>query len=176
MPTIFTHAVSAAALSFITKTTKATIPRSAWIGAILCACLPDVDVIAFSLGIPYSHMFGHRGFTHSLFFAALLATVVLHFVNAGSIGKGRLWSIYFLCGASHSVLDAMTDGGLGVAFLSPFSNHRYFLPWRPIDVSPIGASRFLSPRGMAVIQSELLWIWLPCAVLLAVIWAKRKWA
>ena len=27
-------------------------------------------------------------------------------------------------------------GGLGVAFFSPFSNARYFLPWRPIRVAP----------------------------------------
>jgi inner membrane protein len=60
----------------------------------------------------------------------------------------------------------MTDGGLGVAFFSPFNTARYFLPWTPIRVSPIGLTRFFSYRGLAVIQSELLWIWLPSALLL----------
>jgi inner membrane protein len=33
-------------------------------------------------------------------------------------------------------------------------------------VSPIGVTRFFGHRGLAVLQTELLWIWLP-AVLLA---------
>jgi len=44
----------------------------------------------------------------------------------------------------------MTDGGMGVAFFSPFDTTRYFLPWRPILVSPISVMRFLSERGLAV--------------------------
>jgi len=40
----------------------------------------------------------------------------------------------------------MTKGGLGVAFFSPFDNSRYFLPWRPIRVSPIAIHRFFSAR------------------------------
>lgn len=74
--------------------------------------------------------------------------------------------IFLLGTASHGFLDSMTDGGLGVAFFSPFNTTRYFLPWTPIRVSPIGFTRFFSYRGLAVIQSELLWIWLPSALLL----------
>ena len=37
--------------------------------------------------------------------------------------------------ASHGLFDAMTNGGLGVAFFAPLDNARYFLPWRPIPVS-----------------------------------------
>jgi inner membrane protein len=44
--------------------------------------------------------------------------------------------------ASHGILDAMTDGGLGVAFFSPFDDTRCFFPFRPIKVSPIGLSFF----------------------------------
>jgi inner membrane protein len=64
----------------------------------------------------------------------------------------------------------MTDGGLGVAFFSPFDNHRYFLPWRPIHVSPIGFERFFTTRGLVVFESEFLWIWLPVALLMAGAW------
>jgi inner membrane protein len=67
----------------------------------------------------------------------------------------------------------MTDGGLGVAFFSPVDNTRYFLPFNPIRVSPIGISRFFSARGFAVIRSELLWIWLPTVLLIAVLWLAR---
>jgi inner membrane protein len=80
----------------------------------------------------------------------------------------------FLATASHGFLDAMTDGGLGVAFFSPFDNHRYFFPWRPIRVSPIGIGRFFSPRGLDVLQSELLWIWLPAGLLALLAWLWRR--
>jgi len=76
-----------------------------------------------------------------------------------------LWTYFFVATASHGFLDAMTNGGLGVAFFSPFDNTRYFLPWRPIVVSPISVNRFFSERGLAVLQSELLWIWIPAGLL-----------
>jgi len=55
----------------------------------------------------------------------------------------------------------MTNGGLGIAFFWPFTDTRYFLPWQPIEVSPIGAARFLNQRGLEVLQSELIWVVLP---------------
>jgi len=75
--------------------------------------------------------------------------------------------------ASHGVLDAMTDGGLGVTFFAPFWSDRYFLPWRPIAVSPIGVARFLSARGVAVLASELRWVWLPSIVFATLGWWLR---
>ncbi|HIE1661625.1 TPA: metal-dependent hydrolase, partial [Pseudomonas aeruginosa] len=41
----------------------------------------------------------------------------------------------------------------------------YFMPFHPIAVSPIGLSRFLSERGLLVLQSEARWVWLPCLLL-----------
>ena len=58
----------------------------------------------------------------------------------------------------------MTNGGLGVAFFAPFSDARYFLPWRPIVVSPISIRAFVGPRGLQVMWSEIGWIWAPSAV------------
>lgn len=73
----------------------------------------------------------------------------------------------------HGFFDAMTNGGLGVAFFAPFDNTRYFLPWQPIQVSPIGVANFFSEWGLSVIISEFLWIWLP-ALVLAFLFGKLK--
>src|SRR5215510_2893467 len=137
-----------------------------WLVAIACAIAPDFDAIGFWLGLPYESFWGHRGFTHSMVFALLLSWICANWISHSSaVSRGRLWSVYFMAVLSHGVLDAMTDGGLGVAFFSPLDQTRYFLPWRPILVSPIGIARFFSPRGVAVLCSEISWIWLPAGLL-----------
>jgi len=156
---------------------RAQIPKRVWVAGALCSMFPDVDVIGFRFGTAYGDFWGHRGFTHSLLFAALLAgavTAVLAPSTASRMKRRALFSYLFVATASHGVLDAMTDGGLGVAFFSPFENRRYFLPWRPIRVSPISVTRFFSPRGLAVLQNELLWIWIPVIVLGAAILMLRR--
>jgi inner membrane protein len=139
--------------------------------------VPDIDVIGFRFGVRYADFWGHRGFTHSLLFGGILATLVtaIGFIR-GSPGLGRisLRVYFFLATASHGLLDAMTNGGLGVAFFSPFDNTRYFLPWRPIVVSPISVTRFFSERGLAVLQSELLWIWIPAGLLAVLMLVLRR--
>ena len=112
--------------------------------------LPDADVIAFALDIPYSDPFGHRGASHSLAFAAGMGLVV-----GGIARKARLGLLVAAVVASHPLLDALTDGGLGVALLWPADDARLFAPWQPIPVAPIGAS-FLSMRGLQVMIAELL--------------------
>jgi inner membrane protein len=49
------------------------IPNRLLLAGCVGSILPDVDVLAFAFGIPYEHPLGHRGFTHSLFFAVLAA-------------------------------------------------------------------------------------------------------
>jgi len=125
--------------------------------------------LGFFWGIPYAHVMGHRGFTHSLAFAALWSGFLVATLRyAYREGTGlTLFPYFFLCTAS-GVLDAMTDGGLGVAFFAPWNNERYFLPWRPLEVPPIGIPAFFSRRGLVVIGSELLWVGVPL-VLIAVV-------
>ena len=114
-------------------------------------------MIGFSFGVHYGDFWGHRGFTHSFFFAVALAAVMLLMFPQGTLGIGRasLWLYFFAATSSHGLLDAMTDGGLG-AFFSPFENSRFFFPFTPICVAPIGITRFFSARGLEVLRSELL--------------------
>jgi inner membrane protein len=171
----FSHAV--AALSIGTCFYRPGTPKRVWVVGALCSIIPDLDVIGFRFGIGYGDFWGHRGFTHSLLFSALLAgaVVILGFRSGlPTLSRLALGMYFFMATASHGLLDAMTDGGLGVAFFSPFDNHRYFLPWTPIRVSPIGAGRFFTHRGLEVLQSELLWIWLPAALLALSVWLIRR--
>jgi len=166
MASVFSHAV--AALGIGACFYRPGTPNRFWVVGAACSMVPDLDVIGFRFGIHYDDFRGHRGFTHSILFAALLATAMTFFGFRGispALGRLRMWSYLFLATASHGFLDAMTDGGLGIAFFSPFDNQRYFLPWTPIHVSPIGLGQFFSHRGLEVLQSELLWIWLPTALL-----------
>ncbi|HTS54979.1 MAG TPA: metal-dependent hydrolase [Burkholderiales bacterium] len=168
MPTVFTHAVSAVALG--TPLLPAGAGLRPWILGVVCAALPDLDVLAFAFGIPYAAMLGHRGLSHSIAFALLLSTVVtalaLRRARWSNI-RPRIWLYLFVAVASHGILDAFTNGGLGIAFFAPFSRERYFFPVTPIEVAPIGRE-FFSDRGLQVLASELRWVWLPSAALIAV--------
>lgn len=109
--------------------------------------------------------------THSLFFAATIAACMAFRFRYPARDRWKLGLLLFVITASHGLLDAMTDGGLGVAFFSPFNRERYFLPWTPIHVSPIGAGGFFSARGLNVIWSEIVWIWGPTVMVGLVIHA-----
>ncbi len=148
--------------------------------AIIWSIAPDIDSIGFFLGIPYGDVFGHRGISHSIFFAFIssLFLVKIFFPDTAPWNNrfklnGYLVVFFTLIMSSHGMLDAMTSGGLGVAFFAPFDNSRYFLPWRPISVSPIGIKSFFSEWGLRVIINEAIWIGLPCgSIILSVIISK----
>ncbi|MFZ1688887.1 MAG: metal-dependent hydrolase [Flavobacteriales bacterium] len=158
MPSAFGHAVAALALAKASPRVRFSA-KTALIGAI-SAAVPDIDVLAFTFGIAYDHPFGHRGFTHSLVFAAIWAFAMLAFYRRTE-RTGWLWSCFFICVASHPLLDMCTNGGLGCALLAPFSNKRLFFPWRPIAVSPVEVHSFFGEWGLRVLKSEALWIGLP---------------
>jgi len=142
-----------------------------WLLAAACAFLPDADVIGFKFHVPYASLWGHRGLSHSLLAAAVVASILTGLFGlrrtANTPPAGRLWLLLFLATASHGMLDAMTTGGEGVAFYSPFDQHRYFFGFRPIQVSPIGVKKFVGEWAARVLKSELLWVGLPCLALLA---------
>lgn len=169
MASVFGHALVGGTLSKILDKKSS---RVLFVLAILSAILPDIDVISFKLGYSYEHWLGHRGFTHSIMFAVIWSGVLS--VIFGRRNKRLFLVILLLSTLSHAILDAMTNGGLGVGFFIPFENTRYFFGCRPIQVSPIGIERFFSEWGLRVIMSELIWIGLPCFAVLIVNKIKSK--
>jgi len=158
MPTVLTHAIIPIALG-LGLGSKIIPPRLLVAGAI-AAIIPDADVVAFEFGVAYRDAFGHRGASHSLVFACFLGvTAALLHTRLRVKARTAFWFIA-AAAASHPMLDMFTDGGLGVALWWPWSEARYFAPWRPIEVSPF-VHDFFSARGVEVLLSELRWVWLP---------------
>jgi inner membrane protein len=145
----------------------AIVSMTLWSGLSL---LPDADVIAFVFRIPYAAPWGHRGATHSFAFAAilgLLGYVIARVLRLPALRTGLLAAAVV---ASHAVLDTLTDGGLGCALLWPLSNERFFAPWQPLPVAPIGA-RFISLRGLRVAAIETMFFVVP---LVYAFWPRRR--
>lgn len=174
MPTIFSHAVFAAAIG--KAALEKRVKRWFWFLTALCAIIPDADVVGFSFGVERGSMLAHRGFTHSIVFAflfgALVALFARRFLQTG-ISYAKLFIFFSLATLSHPLLDMLTDGGSGVALFAPFSAERFFFPYRPVEVSPIGMG-FFSARGYDVIISEIIWLWLPSIAILLTAMIIRK--
>jgi inner membrane protein len=166
-----THAFTALGIGAVLGTRR--VPPTILVTGMFCSVLPDADVLGFRMGIHYEDLLGHRGLSHSILFAAVLSGLVTLALRVAPHHRRWAWLYLFLATASHGLLDAMTNGGLGVAFFAPFVNDRYFLPFRPIVVSPIAVGRFFSSRGMRVLVSEATWIWLPVAAAMIVSYALR---
>jgi inner membrane protein len=140
------------------------VSRRLLLAGVAVSVLPDLDSLGLSLGIPYGHPLGHRGLSHSVLFALLLSVLAALLHRRLRASPSAAFATVLISCASHGLLDALTNGGMGVALLSPIWNDRYFLPWRPIAVSPLGVEYFFSAWGLRVIRSEALWVWLPCAL------------
>jgi inner membrane protein len=143
------------------------IHQTVWAGLSL---MPDLDAVGFGMGVPYSAPWGHRGATHSLAFAAGIGVLAGLVARAGGARPLRTALLAFVVVASHGLLDALTDGGLGSALLWPFSNRRYFAPWRPLPVAPIGRG-LLSMEGLRVASIEMV-VFSP--FLLYALWPSRR--
>ncbi len=172
MPTLITHALVGGA--------AAQAAKPGWqkwrfaTAAVVCSVLPDLDVVGFRLGIHYGDLWGHRGMMHSLVFAILVGGAIGLCFGDSWRERGKSAAFFSSVIALHDILDAFTSGGLGIAFFAPFSNQRYFFPWTPIRVSPIGLRRFLSPRGVLVMWNEIRWVWIPAFIGLAGVLAWRS--
>jgi len=169
MASAFSHAFVALAIGKAPKS-RALTWRTILLGMV-CSVIPDLDVLGFYFGVAYGDLWGHRGLTHSLPFAGVLSALLVSLLYRQHPARMKTAVFFYLllCTASHGLLDAMTDGGLGVAFFSPFDTTRYFFSVRPIAVSPIGISGFFTEGAFRVLASEAQWIWLPGAAAFAVL-------
>jgi inner membrane protein len=162
-----THALVPAAIA--AGLGQRVIPARLLAAGAIAAMVPDLDVFGMRLGIA-----SHRGLTHSLAFAAALALTLALVDRRLRAGFFVSFVFLFAAVASHGALDAFTNGGSGIEFLWPFSDERYFAPWRPVEVSPLGIRGFFTARGVEVLKSEVIWIWLPALALAAAFCAARR--
>lgn len=169
MPTFVSHPAIPVTLAVALGTDRIP-PRLAVAGAI-ASLLPDLDVIGLRAGVPYAAPFGHRGASHSLAAAAALALVGAALHRPLRARAGTVFLFLLAAAASHGLLDALTNGGLGVALLWPLSDARIFAPVRPIQVAPL--RHVIGARGLAAIGSELVRVWAPCAVVALALAARR---
>jgi inner membrane protein len=184
VPSIFSHAIAGLCLGACIV--RPDTPRALLAVGAACAVVPDLDVAGLSLGIGLDQPLGHRGLSHSVVFAAALASVLTWAVGrwwdvrpgmrlGTRLGAGRVWLYLFASTTSHGLLDAMTNGGRGVAFFAPFSDRRYHFPFRPIEVSPLSISEFFTERGLSIIANELVWVWVPSFLLAAIaLWWRAR--
>ncbi len=164
--TIYTHAVVGLGLAHLYASR-----RMSWLYWGLAAFLPVIpDLDAFSTA-SYSSALGHRGITHSLLFGLWLGCLAASFTFR-RFGV-RFWSLsalFFLIIASHGALDALTRGGERILFFWP-SAQRYG-NWGPVPVADI-SFEWPDPRTSRALQSELMWVWLPTAILAIAVTAYR---
>lgn len=143
------------------------------VAGVVASMLPDLDVLAFPLGIAYSNPLGHRGASHSLLFAMIIAASATPFSGWFRASRFTVFAFVLVAAASHGLLDMLTNGGLGIAYFWPLTDQRFFFGVRVIQVSPIGY-RFFSADGLGALESELFWIWLPASLALAGLLAVRR--
>src|SRR5262249_33643738 len=105
MPSVFSHAIAAVARGSVAVGGRSR--TILWLVGALCAAAPDLDAVtSFVFRIPSAAMLGHRGLSHSLLAAAVLAllvTVIVRRALPASPGPAKLWLFFFVATASHGV-------------------------------------------------------------------------
>ena len=150
MASAFSHGVAALGIGACFYRSGAS--SRVWVAGVFCSVIPDLDVIGFRFGIRYGDFWGHRGFSHSLSFAALLASIVMltgFRQVAPGLSRLPLWIYFFLATASHGFLDAMTDGGMGVAFFSRSTITVIPFPGHQSEFRPLALDGFLRTAGLS---------------------------
>lgn len=105
-----------------------TLGRKALAYGAIIGMLPDTDVlVSFSYDM-CAEMLHHRGVTHSLFFAPLIAPIMgwicNHFYKQQLLDQLPSWiGLWFWALITHPLLDVFTV--YGTQLLAPFSNHRF---------------------------------------------------
>ena len=115
MASVFSHAFVAVALG--KAYARHRMPWQFWALSVVCAILPDADVIGLALGVRYGSLWGHRGLSHSLCFAFVLSLCVVGLMFRDHAIFSRQWWMhtlyFFVVTASHGVLVPCHNSKLG---------------------------------------------------------------
>ena len=171
MPSLLGHA--AAGLALNAAFAGDPPPRRTWVLAVVCALAPDVDWFTAFLHLSHGNAFNHRGATHSLAAAVLIAAAAMLLGLRPHLRSPRIWLCMFAAAFSHGLLDACTLGGVGVEAFLPFSRARFVCLWQPIRVSPIPLSAGLLGQFLAALWTEAIWIGVPALLLVTATRAAR---
>lgn len=117
---------------------------------VLCANLPDADVLIGAFADPITATQQHRGLSHSVLFApilALLPTALWYWFSRIKDFK-LLWIIATAGIYLHILFDLITS--YGTQILQPFSDHRYSL-----DLMFIIDPWFTVPLGILLLLSKI---------------------
>jgi hypothetical protein len=117
MVTPYTHGMFGLGLGHVF--TAGRMPVLFWFLAGFLPVCPDFDRFWMAT---YGGIWGHRGFTHSLLFALVVAlmtaAVTIRYFKVRFV---PLWIFFFLVRAAHGLLDAVTNGGEGIPLFWPLS-------------------------------------------------------
>ncbi len=175
MPTIVSHSIIGI---FASKIFRVSNKPKFWILSIICPALPDADMIGYYLGVPYDHLFGHRGISHSIFFALLLGLLVYFlFFRKENLSKFKSFMIFIYFSfitMSHGLLDMLTNATHGIPFFAPFDNTRYFFPYRPINAPSLDIEYFFREQFFEVLVGEIILIAIPISALMLLKFILKK--
>ena len=136
MPSIITHA--AVPLALWCAADRGRIPPRLLVAGVIAAMLPDADVLAFALHIPSADAFGHRGASHSLLFAGVLAALAAAFAFFGS---GRPWSAPHSPGSRRPWSEQHSPGSRR--------------PWSAVSCQPRLAPTKAGPTAASTVQAAV---------------------
>ena len=127
--------------------------KKAMIWGLLAQSIPDIDFITASWMTTPAALLAHRGFTHSLLFAALI--IPLFALTAGKVHQPhnisfRKWCLFFAAEVmAHLFIDGFNNYGVG--WLEPFSHARF-----SFNAIYVADPMFSLWPGIAVIMLVLL--------------------
>ena len=174
MPSFFGHAVAGIALGAAFADEKT--PARTWVLGTFCALAPDLDWFTAFLRLHPGNFLAHRGITHSLLAAVLLAATALWLGVRREERTRRIGVYLLLASLSHGLLDACTSGRIGVAFFYPFSTSRWGCYWQPFLDAPLPFWSGLRMPFLGALLSEMFWIGLPAFLLIAGIRVARRYS
>lgn len=163
MPTIVTHAILP--LIGIRAFGRKAVSARLTVAAMTAGMIPDADVVGRMFHVPHTADLGHRGLTHSILFALVVAL-------SGTLLAARLHAsrriattVLFLATLSHALADMLTNGGKGMMLFWPLDRERFAFAVRPIEVAHVGLQDLWSGRIWSVLLSETVWLLVPATLI-----------